>query len=91
MAAFLAAQSQGDPRERVLVVNPERDELGGSVNEHIHPVELRDARFAIPSAGPGCWGELAEMIAQHLERIDHLPLGGRSVLVRSYFGLPLFG
>lgn len=90
MAAFLAAQSQGDPRERVLVVNPERDELGGSVNEHIHPVELRDARFAIPSAGPGCWGELAETIAKHLEHIDHHPLGGRSVLVPSY-GSPLCG
>jgi tetratricopeptide (TPR) repeat protein len=91
MAAFLAAQSKGNPRDRVLVVNPEHDESGGSISEHIHPVELRDARFAIPSAGPGCWGELAEMIATHLDRIDHLPLGGKSALVPSYFGVPLFG
>ncbi len=91
MAAFLAAQIHGDPRDRVLVVNPERDELGGSVTEHIHPVELRDARFAIPSADPGCWGEVAEMIAQHLERIDQLPLGGRAREHSSYFGSELFG
>jgi len=39
-AAFLAAQQEGDPRRRVLVVNPE---AGAG---HIHPVELRDAKFA---------------------------------------------
>ena len=45
-AAFLAAQQEGDPRERVLVVNPE---AGAS---HIHPVELRDAKFAkAPASG----------------------------------------
>ena len=38
-AAFLAAQREGDPRRRVLVVNPEES------SEHIHPVELRDAKF----------------------------------------------
>ena len=37
-AAYLAGWSEGDPRRRVLVVNPE----AGS--GHIHPVELRDAR-----------------------------------------------
>src|SRR4051812_29863116 len=38
-AAFLAAQTDGDPRRRVLVLNPEK------ANEHIHPTELRDAKF----------------------------------------------
>ena len=38
-AAFLAAQHEGDPRRRVLVINPE------SHATHIHPVELRDALF----------------------------------------------
>jgi tetratricopeptide (TPR) repeat protein len=38
-SAFIAAQVEGDPRERVLVINPEP-----SAN-HIHPVELRDAKF----------------------------------------------
>ncbi|HEX4837678.1 MAG TPA: toll/interleukin-1 receptor domain-containing protein [Solirubrobacteraceae bacterium] len=90
MAAFLAAQRLDDPRERVLVVNPERDERGGSVAEHIQPVELRDARIAIPSSNPGCWAELADMIAKHLEHINHLPLGGGHALVPPHFGFPLF-
>ncbi len=38
-AAFLAAQTEGDPRRRVLVINPERGA------DHIHPIELRDAKF----------------------------------------------
>ncbi|MGW4520531.1 TIR domain-containing protein [Amycolatopsis sp. NPDC004378] len=38
-SAFLAAQRLGDPRRRVLVVNPERD------SNHIAPVELEDAAY----------------------------------------------
>jgi hypothetical protein len=38
-AAFLAAQTEGDPRRRVLVINPENGA------DHIHPIELRDAKF----------------------------------------------
>ncbi|MDO0936307.1 toll/interleukin-1 receptor domain-containing protein [Streptomyces sp. DG2A-72] len=37
--AYLAGQREGDPRRRILVVNPEPSA------EHIHPVELRDARY----------------------------------------------
>ncbi|OXM70612.1 tetratricopeptide repeat protein [Amycolatopsis vastitatis] len=37
--AFLAAQAAGDPRRRVLVVNPESD------GNHIAPVELQDAAY----------------------------------------------
>ncbi|MFJ9781470.1 TIR domain-containing protein [Amycolatopsis sp. NPDC101161] len=38
-SAFLAAQRHGDPRRRVLVVNPETD------GNHIAPVELEDAAY----------------------------------------------
>jgi tetratricopeptide (TPR) repeat protein len=39
-AAYVAArQTAADPRERVLLVNPE------PTNGHIHPVDLRDAKF----------------------------------------------
>ena len=38
-AAFLAAQHEGDPRRRVLVINPEKKW------EHIQPVELRDVEI----------------------------------------------
>lgn len=37
--AYLAGQREGDPRRRILVVNPEPSA------DHIHPVELRDARY----------------------------------------------
>ncbi|MFF1307395.1 TIR domain-containing protein [Streptomyces sp. NPDC058307] len=40
--AYLAGLGEGDPRRRVMVVNPERG------TGHIHPVELRDARHASP-------------------------------------------
>ncbi len=40
-AAFVAAQREGDPRRRVLVVNPEPGEP-----EHLRPVELSDAKYA---------------------------------------------
>jgi tetratricopeptide (TPR) repeat protein len=39
-SAFLAAQRLGDPRRRVLVVNPETD------GNHIAPIELEDAAYA---------------------------------------------
>ncbi|MDQ3565210.1 MAG: toll/interleukin-1 receptor domain-containing protein [Pseudomonadota bacterium] len=43
-AALLAASREGDPRRRVLVINPE------VTADHIHPVELRDALFqAVPA------------------------------------------
>jgi len=38
-AGFLAAQGKGDPRKRVLLINPEEKA------EHVHPVELRDELF----------------------------------------------
>ncbi|MFG2548893.1 TIR domain-containing protein [Streptomyces sp. NPDC048581] len=38
--AYLAGLGESDPRRRVMVINPER------TTEHIHPVELRDARHA---------------------------------------------
>ncbi|GHH02886.1 tetratricopeptide repeat protein [Streptomyces lanatus] len=38
--AYLAGLAEGDPRLRVMVVNPEPH------TDHIHPVELRDARHA---------------------------------------------
>jgi Flp pilus assembly protein TadD len=38
-AAFIAAQRDGDPRERVLVINPDPE------GDHVRPVELADAKF----------------------------------------------
>ncbi|WP_053744925.1 toll/interleukin-1 receptor domain-containing protein [Streptomyces sp. NRRL WC-3618] len=58
--AYLAGLGEGDPRRRVMVVNPER------TTDHIHPVELRDARHASfddPAA-------LVSDVRAHLARID---------------------
>src|SRR4051795_10818967 len=57
-AAFLAAQRAGDPRDRVLVINPE------SGAGHIEPVELRDALFVEALDDyPGAVKQVAERVA----------------------------
>jgi TIR domain/NB-ARC domain len=64
-AAFLAAQSEGDPRRRVLVINPEP---GAS---HIHPIELRDAKFRTLLKDNGAaLQELAQSVGKHVARLD---------------------
>ncbi|NUT29332.1 MAG: toll/interleukin-1 receptor domain-containing protein [Streptomyces sp.] len=58
--AYLAGLGEGDPRRRVMVVNPER------TTDHIHPVELRDARH-------GSLDDLAALVADvraHVTRLD---------------------
>ncbi|MFD9629318.1 toll/interleukin-1 receptor domain-containing protein [Streptomyces violascens] len=55
-AAFLAGLGEGDPRRRVLVVNPEPD------TEHIHPVELRDTRHGEPET-------LVQDVLAHLRQV----------------------
>ena len=50
-AAFLSAQTEGDPRRRVLVINPEKSA------DHIHPIELRDTKFRKP-VGLGAWATM---------------------------------
>lgn len=64
-AGFIAAQREGrDPRERVLVVNPEGDA------GHVQPVQLRDALYARAPAQDdrAGWDALAARIAAHLQR-----------------------
>ncbi|GCB50286.1 toll/interleukin-1 receptor domain-containing protein [Streptomyces sp. NL15-2K] len=58
--AYLAGLGEGDPRRRVMVVNPEPG------TDHIHPVELRDARHA--SAGD--LTALVEDVRAHVARLD---------------------
>jgi Tfp pilus assembly protein PilF len=62
--AFTLAQSEGDPRQRVLLINPEAS------NAHIHPIELRDALYC---SAPGNLPELqaaAEAIARHVAKLN---------------------
>jgi hypothetical protein len=45
-AAFLAGQHEGDPLQRIMVINPEPSE------RHIQPIQLADAKF-VRLPGPG--------------------------------------
>ncbi|KUO03973.1 toll/interleukin-1 receptor domain-containing protein [Streptomyces caeruleatus] len=58
--AYLAGLGDGDPRRRVMVVNPEPDA------DHIHPVELRDARHASAQDIPA----LVVDVRAHVSRLD---------------------
>ncbi|RKT54075.1 tetratricopeptide repeat protein [Saccharothrix australiensis] len=70
--AFLAARRHGDPRERVLVVNPERDE------SHIVPVELEDAGYLSAADGRLDLDRLVDRVRERLRDV-HLPLGHGAV------------
>ena len=59
-AAFLAAQTEGDPRRRVLVINPEEGA------DHIHPIELRDAKFRNAPNTDGEMEQLVQAIVKHV-------------------------
>lgn len=63
-AAFLAAQREGDPQQRVLIINPE--ENAG----HIHPVELRDELFQKAPADQQGIDSLAASVATYVSAIE---------------------
>jgi len=63
-SAFVAAQREGDPRQRVLVVNPEAE------SSHIQPVELRDELYQhAPLDEPAASG-VARAIDRHVARLN---------------------
>lgn len=63
-AAFVAAQSEGDPRRRVLVVNPEVDAT------HIEPIELRDELYQRAPFNEHDAAPVALAIHRHVARLD---------------------
>ena len=64
-SAFSASERLGDPRQRVLVVNPE------SGPAHIEPVELRDALYrSVSSDDPSQMDQVADAISAHLAALD---------------------
>jgi tetratricopeptide (TPR) repeat protein len=67
-SAFLAAQRLGDPRRRVLIVNPESD------GNHIAPVELEDAAYAGRPRDDRERASIVERIAE-MVRAAATPLG----------------
>src|SRR2546430_10100788 len=68
-SAIIAAQRDGDPRRRVLVVNPERN------SDHIAPVFLEDARYFETPAGAAELDRLARRVRARVDAVTG-PLGG---------------
>jgi len=65
-AAFIAAQQDGDPRNRVLVVNPENG------SSHIDPVELRDELYPHAPRDEADAAAVASAIARQVAGLDGL-------------------
>jgi hypothetical protein len=61
---FTAAQREGDPRRRVLLINPEAS------NAHIHPIELRDALYRGALRDAAKLEAAAESIARHVKKLS---------------------
>ncbi len=85
-AAFLAAQAEGDPRRRVLVVSPEEKA------DHIHPIELRDAKFrrAPTDDGPALH-ELVQSVVKQVAVIDGPLADIHSLSAPDWFGIAPVG
>ncbi len=63
-AAFLAAETDGNPLRRMLVINPEGDA------DHIYPVELLDAKHLKTPNTVGEMQELVHAICKHVAAVD---------------------
>ena len=82
-AAFLAAQTEGNPRDRVLVINPEKKPDNPDPSAHIHPIELRDAKFLNAPNDNGEMQQLVQAVVKHVGELsgplaDIHPLGAPS-------------
>lgn len=82
-AAFLAAQREGDPARRVLVINPEPNAV------HIHPVELRDAKFGKPpiNGDSAALSALVTAVQNHVARLNGSIGDVQSLLPPRWFGM----
>ncbi|MCT9081316.1 tetratricopeptide repeat protein [Streptomyces fulvoviolaceus] len=67
--AYLAGLREGDPRRRVLVVNPDAG------TDHVQPVELRDARHWPWPAAPAALQRFAVRVAAHTSQL-RAPMSG---------------
>ncbi|MCK4937157.1 MAG: tetratricopeptide repeat protein, partial [Methanosarcinales archaeon] len=79
-AAFLAAQREGDPRQRVLIINPVENA------EHIHPVELRDELFQKAPVDQQGIDNLAASVATQVSAIKGTIGEIRTLIQPRWFG-----
>src|SRR5262249_50394976 len=73
-AAFIAAQREGDPPQRVWVINPETNPT------HVQPIELCDEQHAKAPKQSAEYGELADLVAKRVRSLSG-SLGGIIPLV----------
>jgi TIR domain-containing protein len=84
-AAFLAAQHEGDPRRRVLAINPETSAA------HVEPVELRDEQHPPAPTDRAGYDALAARVAAHVQTLA-TPLGAiLPAMPPRQYGLKLAG
>jgi tetratricopeptide (TPR) repeat protein len=83
-AAFLAAQAEGDPLRRVLVVNPEPG------TDHLQPVELADGLFQGEPGSAGA-GALAAKVEKRVAALDGALGALRALAPPRWFGQQAVG
>ena len=87
-AALLAGEDFVTSIQRIMVINPE--ETSG----HIHPIELRDARFLSAlhhKQNVLAWQEIAQKITEHVHKFES-PIGAQIVQKRPrWHGAPVQG
>src|SRR5208337_1246780 len=84
-AAYLAAQTEGDPRRRVLVINPEKGA------DHIHPIELRDAKFRNAPNTDGEMQQLVQAIVKHVAQLSGPLADIRPLSAPNWYGMTPVG
>jgi tetratricopeptide (TPR) repeat protein len=78
--AFTTAQREGDPRQRVLLINPE------SSNAHIHPIELRDALYRGAPGDLPKFQATADAIVRHVAKLSGTFASIPAVTKPTWFG-----
>jgi TIR domain len=84
-AAFLAAQREGEPSHRVLVIN------SANGSDHVEPVELRDARYATAPLDSDGYATLAAKLAKHVTNPSGSLGGILPIVLPDQYGLKLTG
>ena len=81
-AAILASKQEADPTRRILVINPEEGV------EHIHPAELRDAKFhkMLEDAGSDEINEITASVKTHVAGLKGLMGDIRAFEPRTWYG-----
>jgi len=84
-AAYLAAQRDGDPRRRVLVINPEKGA------DHIHPSKLCDEKFLKAPNTDGEMQQCVQAILKHVAQLSGLLADIHPLAAPNWYGMSPVG